>query len=96
MSPKFGSLYFYNKIHEEELLATISNRRKHVLKKRDFSLLNCNRSLTRPFFFSKTLYELVRKNSNHIWESALNNSSDGKLVNVLFKNMKKPTPKDSR
>jgi hypothetical protein len=41
-----------------------------------------------------TLYELVRKNVNQIWEAALNNSNaEGKQ---LFKNIKKPTPKDSR
>lgn len=54
------------------------------------------------FLFQKTLYELVRNSSNHIWESNLNHhhhsndSSLSKQLNLTLRNTKKPSSKDAR
>jgi hypothetical protein len=48
--------------------------------------------------FVKTLYDLVRSNSNQIWEASLNNPNESnplRQLNTAFKGAKKPSHKDS-
>ena len=59
-------------------------------------------SFTYKYSFTKTLYELVRSNSNHVWESNVNHhSNDGssslsKQLNLTLRNNKKPSSKETR
>lgn len=64
------------------------------------TLLGAKFILKDNFIFFKTLYELVRSNSNSIWEAGLINTNDStnslKHLNLGFKNTKKPSQKDSK
>lgn len=57
-------------------------------------LIYCRRLISLCVCF-QTLYELVRNNSNSIWEANLSNSAE-LMKHSLLKNLKKPTPKDSQ